>query len=58
MQPARASPPLSRLWQGLWCMAPMAQCVLGVWLFLISFYQCQCKRFLLGVFYLHRALAL
>lgn len=33
MQPARASPPLSRLWQGLWGAAPMARWVLGGWLF-------------------------
>lgn len=50
-------PPLGRLWQGLWCTAPVAQGVLGRWLFLISFYQCQYERFLLGAFNLCRALA-
>lgn len=33
MQPARASPPLSRLWQGLWGAAAMARWLLGGWLF-------------------------
>lgn len=56
MQPARTLLPLGRLRQGLRRTAPMAQRVLGGWLFLISFYWCQGGRFLLGAFYLALAL--